>query len=105
MARVLSEEHYHSPWYLVDIKPGDSIIQLNGTLQNNHSYPEITLYAQGYDDTDSQVSWTLDAAHIVGQIGLHVEKGEQVSFTLHLNHADTLKTINLYANHYQQTPP
>ncbi len=88
------------------IKPGDLIYEITGTIRNNHpEYREIALWAAGFDETGRQILWTLDAAHIMGQIGRHLEKGETGDFALHLNYAEKVKTIRIFAGIYSQTPP
>lgn len=63
------------------------------------------MWAGGYDKTGKQVAWTLDAAHLPGHIGLHLENDEVGQFTLHLNMADNIKSIRIFANNYPITPP
>jgi hypothetical protein len=102
-----SDKTYFSPWYpLHTVNAGEYILEVSGNIQNNHPQnKEIAMYAEGYDDTGKQVAWTLDAAHIAGQIGLHLEKGETTKFTLHLNFTASTKSIRIFANNYNLTPP
>ena len=61
--------------------------------------------AEGYDAAGEQVAWTVDAAHLVGVIGLHLENGETGQFTLHLNRADNVRSIRIFAGTSPITPP
>jgi len=88
------------------IKLGDPILVISGSLQNRHrAYRKITMYAQGYDAAGEQVSWTLDAAHLPGEIGLDVEPGHIAEFTLHLNLADDIESIHIFASTSPILPP
>jgi hypothetical protein len=88
------------------VNAGDPVLVVSGSIQNKHpENKEIAMYAEGYDAEGKQVAWTLDAAHIVGQIGIHLEKDKTGQFTLHLNIADNLKSIRIFANNYSITPP
>jgi len=104
---VKSSQQYMPPWSIpTKINIGDRIVEVRGTILNNHPQnKEIAMYAQGFDKEGNQVSWTLDAAHIIGQIGLHLEKDEVGKFTLHLNYTDNLRVIRIFANNYAQDPP
>ncbi|MFC1982091.1 hypothetical protein ACFLUN_01270 [Chloroflexota bacterium] len=100
----VSDKQYSTSLYPVNV--GESIQIVSGTIQNKHKEnKEIAIWAEGYDEAGKQVAWTLDAAHIVGQIGLHLENGENGEFTLHLNTAENIKTIRIFANNYSVTPP
>lgn len=95
-----------SSWYQNAVNVGDSILVVTGSIQNKHKEnKEVAMYVEGYDDTGKQVSWTLDAAHIAGQIGLHLETDEAGEFTLHLNYSPDMKSIRIFANNYPVTPP
>ncbi len=95
-----------SVWYQHAVNIGEPILIVSGNIQNNHKEnKEIAMYAEGYDETGKQVAWTLDAAHIAGQIGLHLETEETGEFTLHLNFSKETKTIRIFANNYTVTPP
>jgi hypothetical protein len=104
--KVLSDKQYFSPWYpLRTVKEGEYILEVNGSIQNNNSDPEITMYAKGYDKVGNQVAWTLDQSSISGQIGLHLQKGGTGEFALHLNYSEDIKSIRIFADNYQTTPP
>ncbi|MDD5702840.1 MAG: hypothetical protein PHU23_12415 [Dehalococcoidales bacterium] len=104
--RSISDKQYIFPWLPEKIEPDDQILVVSGSIQNNHpDYKEIGMYAEGYDEAEKQVSWTLDAAHIAGQIGLHLENGESGQFTLHMNFTNDLNSIRIYASNYPFTPP
>ncbi len=102
-----SDKQYISPGYpLHTVNAGEYILEVSGIIWNNHKQnKEIAMYAEGYDELGKQVSWTLDAAHIAGQIGLHLENGETGEFTLHLNFSDNTKSIRIFANNYSVSPP
>jgi hypothetical protein len=88
------------------VKIGEPILVVSGRIQNKHpENKEIAMWAAGYDEVGNQVSWTLDAAHIIGQIGIHLEKDELGQFTLHLNTAQKMKGIRIFANNYAIDPP
>ena len=103
----VSDKQYVSiryPTHTVNV--GESILVISGTIQNKHEEnDEIDMWAEGYDETGKEVAWTLDAAHLPGHIGLHLENDETGQFTLHLNMADNIKSIRLFANNYPITPP
>lgn len=94
-----------SSWYQHPVKIGELILTVSGNIQNNHAQnKEIAMYAEGYDATGKQVVWTLDSAHIAGQIRLHLENGEEGKFTLHLNYSEDIKALHIFANNYPMTP-
>jgi hypothetical protein len=103
----ISGKQYISPWYPAHkVNAGDSVLVVSGSIQNKHrENKEIAMYAEGYDAAGKQVAWTLDAAHIAGQIGLHLEKEAAGRFTLHLNPAENIRSIRILANNYSITPP
>ena len=102
-----SDKQYFSPRYPPHtVNVGESILVISGTIQNKHEEnDEIDMWAAGYDETGKEVAWTLDAAHLPGHIGLHLENDEVGQFTLHLNMADNIKSIRIFANNYPITPP
>ena len=103
----VSDKQYFSiryPPHTVNV--GESILVISGTIQNKHEEnDEIDMWAAGYDETGKEVAWTLDAAHLPGHIGLHLENDEAGQFTLHLNMADNIKSICIFANNYPIMPP
>ena len=103
----VSDKQYFNPWYPAGkVNEGESILVVSGSIQNKHKQnKEIAMYAEGYDSSGKQVSYTLDTAHISGQIGLHLENEETGQFTLHLNMAEDIKSIRIFANNYAITPP
>lgn len=103
----ICEKEYFSPSYPSHtVKEGDPCLVVSGHIQNRHEEnSEIAMYAEGYDEAGEQVAWTLDAAHIAGQIGLHLEYKETGEFTLHLNSSEDIRTIRIFANNYSVTPP
>jgi len=103
----ICEKEYFSPRYPSHtVKEGDPCLVVSGHIQNRHEEnSEIAMYAEGYDEAGEQVAWTLDAAHIAGQIGLHLEYKETGEFTLHLNSSEDIRTIRIFANNYSVTPP
>jgi len=95
-----------SVWSQHAVNIGDPVLIVSGNIQNKHKEnKEIAMYAEGYDTAGTQVAWTLDAAHIAGQIGLHLETGETGEFTLHLNYPENITSIRVFANNYPVTPP
>ena len=106
VTKEVSDKPYAVPWSSAMPKAGEPILVVSGSIQNNHDQnKEIAIYAEGYDETGKQVAWTLDSAHIIGQIGIHLENGENGEFTLHLNFVETTTFIRIFANNYQVTPP
>jgi hypothetical protein len=101
------DKEYFSPWYPSHtVKRGEPCLVVSGHIQNMlEENSEIAMYAEGYDTSGKQVAWTLDADHISGQIGLHLEYEETAEFTLHLNVSENTSTIRIYANNYSVTPP
>jgi hypothetical protein len=102
-----SDRQFYSWWTTNHtVERGETLLVVAGSIQNRHqTNKNIAMYAQGYDENGKQVSWTLDAAHIAGQIGLYLENGETGTFTLHLSMADSVTTIRIYANNYSAQPP
>jgi len=102
----ICDKEYFSPWYPSHtVKRGDPCLVVSGHIQNSHEEnSEIAMYAEGYDEAGEQVAWTLDAAHIAGQIGLHLEYEETSEFTLHLNLSEDTRAIRIFANNYSVTP-
>ena len=102
----ICEKEYFSPWYPSHtVKEGDPCLVVSGHIQNRHEEnSEIAMYAEGYDEAGEQAAWTLDAAHIAGQIGLHLEYEETSEFTLHLNLSEDTRAIRIFANNYSVTP-
>jgi hypothetical protein len=103
----ICDKEYFSPWYPSHaVKKGDPCLVVSGHIQNMHEEnSEIAMYAEGYDTSGEQVAWTLDAAHISGQIGLHLKYEETGEFTLHLNLSENTSTVRIYANNYSVVPP
>jgi hypothetical protein len=107
VSKGVSDKMYINPYpQLQPFNVGESILVVSGNVQNkSNENTYIAMYAEGYDAAGKQVSWTLDAAHIVGQILLHLENEETGQFTLHLNIADNIKSIRIFANNYAIVPP
>jgi hypothetical protein len=105
--KSVSDKQYMSieyPPHMVYV--GEPVLVVSGKIQNKHKEnDEIDMWADGYDETGKGVAWTLDAAHLPGHIGLHLEPGETGEFTLHLNYSENLSSIRIYANNYSVTPP
>ena len=106
VTKEVSDKPYALPWSSALPKAGEPILVVSGSVQNKlKENDEIDMWAEGYDETGKQVAWTLDAAHLPGHIGLHLENEETGQFTLHLNMADNIKSIRIFANNYSMTPP
>ena len=86
------DKDYFSPWYPSHIvKEGEPCLVVNGHVQNlDKEKFEISISAAGYDETGEIVAWTLDTAHIAGQIGLRLKYREIGDFTLHLNLSENI---------------
>jgi hypothetical protein len=104
--RIISDRYYFSPWYPGHVHVGEPILVVNGTIRNEHpANTWISMFADGYDGEGEQVAWTLDAAHIAGQILRYLDNGETGEFTIHLNMAENIETIRIFADSYNQAPP
>ncbi len=102
-----AETDYFSQWYPQHtVRVGERIVLIRGTVRNDHeANKEIALYARGYDQAREQVGWTLDASHTLGQIGLHLNKGETGQFVLHMNFSHDTTCIRIFASSYALAPP
>jgi hypothetical protein len=101
----ICDKKYHYPDLPV-FKMGDPCLVISGQIQNMHTEnSHIAMYARGYDEAGEQVAWTLDAAHITGQIGIYLEYEETGEFTLHLNPAENISKIGIYTSNYAFPPP
>lgn len=99
------DKDYFSPWF-PSPKKGEPCLVVSGHIQNQDKEKfEISMSALGYDKAGEIVAGTLDAAHIAGAIGLHLEYGEIGEFTLHLNYSEEVRTIQVFAANYLITPP
>ena len=107
VCKGVSNKQYLNLWYPEEkVDAGEPILVVCGTIQNKHRQNTyITLDAEGYDAKGQQVSWTLDAAHIPGQIALQLETEEKGQFILHLNIDKNIKSIRIFANNYDELPP
>jgi hypothetical protein len=105
--KSVSDKQYISPWFPGNkVNVGEFILVVSGSIQNQHKEnKEIAMYAEGFDESGHLVAWTLDAAHIMGQIGMHLENGETGEFTLHLNFSEKTESIRIYGSNYPFTPP
>ena len=103
----ISDEEYFPAWYPGDkVDVGESILVVSGTIRNEHTENTyISMFASGYDGEGEKVSWTLDSAHISGQILLILENGETGEFTIHFNTAENIETIRIFADSYNVPPP
>ena len=103
----ISDEEYFPAWYpgnKVDV--GESILVVSGTIRNEHpANTWISMFADGYDGEEEQVAWTLDQAHVAGQILRYLDYGETGEFTIHLNPAENIETIRIFADSYNVPPP
>jgi hypothetical protein len=88
------------------LQKGAPCLLVSGNITNlDMEKYEIALWARGFDESGVVVSDTLDAAHIVGQIGMHLETNETGKFVLHMDPAEDLKLIRIYGAAYLVTPP
>ncbi|MDD5038733.1 MAG: hypothetical protein PHN78_05390 [Dehalococcoidales bacterium] len=104
---VTADADYFNPWHQeAAIKKGETCLIVTGHVQNmDEENLEIAMWAEGNDTYGNIVSWTLDAAHIAGQIGLHLEYMEVGEFAMHLNLPKDMITVRIYAASYPVTPP
>jgi hypothetical protein len=102
-----SEKQYLPGLYVkTTVNAGEKVMVIKGSIKNTHpDNKEITMYAIGYDVTGKEVAGTIDAAHIAGQIGMHLENGETGDFTLHLSYAENIKVIRIFADTFLIPPP
>jgi len=104
--RIISDRYYFSLWYPVHVHVGEPILVVSGTIRNEHpANTWISMFANGYDGEEEQVAWTLDSAHVAGQILRYLENGETGEFTIHLNPAENIETIRIFADSYNVPPP
>jgi hypothetical protein len=88
------------------LQKGQSCLIVSGNITNlDMDKYEIALWGRGCDESGTVVSETLDATHISGQIGIHLETNETCEFILHMNPGNGLKEIRLYGASYLITPP
>ncbi len=86
--------------------PGDPVPVVTGSPQNRHrAYPHIYMHADGYNAAGEQVAWTLEGAGLPGQAQTYVEPGQVGEFTMHLNLADGVETIRIFAGVSPIVPP
>jgi len=101
----ICDKDYFSPWF-PSPKKGEPCLVVSGHIQNQDKEKfEISMSALGYDKAGEMVAGTLDAAHIAGAIGLHLEYEEIGEFTMHLNYSEEIRTIQVFAANYLITPP
>jgi len=102
-----SDKRYSTPSSTSNtVEEGEQILLIHGTILNDHPENEyIAMWADGYDSSGKQVAWTLNAAHIVGQFGTQLDKGETGEFALHLNFSKNIKSIYIYGANYLTQPP
>jgi hypothetical protein len=85
---------------------GKPCLVLTGKISNTDgSRPVIGMSASGYNDSGEQVAETLDASYLFGTTNWHVEAGEAVEFTIHLNTAEDLSAIEINAGASDKTMP
>ncbi|MFC1946387.1 hypothetical protein ACFLXY_00550 [Chloroflexota bacterium] len=102
----LCDRDYYSSKLDLPLQKGDPCLIVSGNITNlSMDRFEIALWADGYDKAGKPVSYTLDAAHIPGQIGMHLETNETGEFVLHMNPEEHLKVIHIYGAAYLVTPP
>ncbi len=86
--------------------PGDPVPVVTGSPQNRHrAYPHVYVHADGYNASGEQVAWTLDSAGLPGQAQLYVEPGQVGEFALHLNLADNIESVRIFASTHPTVPP
>ena len=88
------------------IKKGEPCIIVSGTVLNTDKDNfELAMWAEGFSKDGQRVSWTIDSAHITGQIGLRVEYGKTGDFIIHMYPDENLETIKVFSAGYEITPP
>jgi hypothetical protein len=103
----ICERDYFAPTSTIGtVKTGDPCFLIRGRIKNEHSQEYyVGLRASGYNSAQHKVSWTLDAAHVVG-MGLVVVDGRDVQdFALHLNFAHDLRFIEIRVGVTDFPPP
>ncbi len=106
-SRGVSDKKFLPPWDIRNpIDVGEAIWFIGGTVQNKHAQNRyIALWAIGHDDAGKEVAWTLDAAHILGQILVSLENGETDLFALHLNMSENVRSFRIFAASSVEPPP
>jgi hypothetical protein len=101
------ERDYFGPSSTIRVvNAGDPCFLIRGRIKNAHSEGYyVGLRASGYNSTELKVSWTLDAAHVVGSALVFVDDRDVQDFTLHMNFAHDLRFIEIRAEAYDFPPP
>jgi hypothetical protein len=103
---VCESDYYGAPRTIGTVKAGDPCFLIHGRIKNEHSVGYyVGLRACGYNSAEYQVSWTLDAAHVVGMGLVFVDGRDVEDFTLHLNFAHDLRFIEIGAGATDFPPP
>jgi len=94
-----------------DLKMGDPCILVSRRITSHDTESRlIALWAVGYDQDGLEVAHTQESFMIPGHTGVEAAYGETVEFVTHLNAADEVKTVRLFAQsfsyaHFQPGPP
>jgi hypothetical protein len=94
-----------------DLKTGDPCIVVSGRITSHDTESwVIALWAVGYDQYGLEVAGTQESFMIPGHTGVVAAYGETVEFVTHLNTADEVKAVRLFAQsfsyaHFQPGPP
>jgi hypothetical protein len=100
--KSISDNHYFAlryPSHTVDAD--ESIFVVSGSIQNKqHATIDIQIYAEGYDETEKQVAWTLINAQDAYLIDFRLDAEETSEFTLRLDFSENIRSIRIYAERY-----
>jgi hypothetical protein len=90
---------YHSP-------EGETSLVVNGTFNNQASREWwVVFYAEGYNASGGQISWTLDAGPILGRLQVKTPSQGSVDFTINLKWSEDISKIVIYAKGYDTPAP
>jgi hypothetical protein len=94
-----------------DLKTGDPCIVVSGRITSHDTESwVIALWAVGYDQYGLEVAGTQESFMIPRHTGVEAAYGETAEFVIHLNTADEVKAVRLFAQsfsyaHFQPGPP
>ena len=109
VGRVAADTEYRSSYLRSEeraiMKADEPVIVVSGCFQNRQrAYRKIVMYAQRYDTAGRQISCTLDSTRLPPEIG-NLDQGQVGEFTLHMNPADGIVLIRIFASTSPILPP
>jgi hypothetical protein len=90
----------------IQVNPGDICQEIIGIFSNTTDNDlQISYYADGYDASGHQISWTLDSGPIQGIKALDISKHSDNSFAIRISWAEAITLIKLVATSYAGGTP